>query len=245
VDDTDDEYYARLFQEEEEEEDDDEFVVFVDKNQKEPSQEQEETQVQQQRQLLLRGAEWNRGLEQLQRERVEYRQRCRNQVKRSRRLAKARQLALQTLGWNKLPRENVEMKRRYQLAKGVYARLLETLNQRHEAAQQRAKLFVVNREAQLAAHFASHCETQQQRVGQLTYLKTIQSVREKEANQTRILTELALCETNPPDKLLQGLSNDDLMAVLRIRGNVKGRRRLKKRETILDLLDKSFQKSLY
>lgn len=233
VDDTDDEYYARLF----EEEDDDDNIVDICVENEEKEQQKQEIEVQRER----RGAEWNRGFEQLKREAVEYRERRRNQVQRSRRLNKAKQMALEALGLEKLPKET-HLVERYRMAKGVYARLLEALDQRQQAAQKRTKTYVVDREAQLAA---LHATDDSKRVGQLDYLKNIQSKRKEETNQTRILTELVLSETIPPDNLLQGLSDEDLIAVLRIRGNIKGIRRLKKRDTILDLLRKSFQKTLY
>jgi hypothetical protein len=190
VDDTDDEYYARLF--EEEDNDDDIDDVCVENEEKE--EQTQEVEVQRE----LRGTEWNRGFEQLKREAVEYRERRRNQVKRSRLLNKAKQMAVEVLGLEKLPKET-HLAERYRMAKGVYARLLEALDQRQQAAQERAKQYVVDREAQLAA---LHATDDSKRVGQLDYLRTIQSKREEEANQTRTLTELVLSEKIPPDKLL-------------------------------------------
>ena len=229
MDDTDDEYYARLF----EEDSGDDVCV--------ESQEKEYQTQEVKDQRVLRGADWSRGHEQQKREAVEYRERRRNQVKRSRRVYKAKQMALEVLGLDRLPKE-AHLAERYRLAKGVYVRLLEALDQRQHSAHERAKQFVVDREAQLAA---LHAADDRKRVGQLDYLKTIQSKREEEANQTRNLTELVLSETIPPEKLLRGLSDEDLIAVLRIRGNIKGIRRLKKRDTILNLLRRSFQNTLY
>lgn len=239
LDDTDDEYYARLF--EEDGEDDDDVDDVCDENEDKQYQTQEVKDQDQ----LRDAAEWSRhGHEQLKREAVEYRKRCRNQVKRSRRLNKAKQMALEVLGLETSPNET-HLAERYRMAKGVYVRLLEALDQRQKAAYERAKQFVVDREAQLAALHATNDITGRKRVSQLDYLMTIQSKREEEAIQTHTLTELVLSQTIPPDKRFQGLSDEDLIAVLRIRGNIKGIRRLKKRDTILNLLRRSFQKTLY
>jgi hypothetical protein len=237
VDDTDDEYYARLFEEDGEDDD------YVDDVCDENEEKQYQTQEVKDQDQLRDAAEWSRhGHEQLKREAVEYRERCRNQVKRSRRLNKAKQMALEVLGLETSPNET-HLAERYRMAKGVYVRLLEALDQRQKAAHERAKQFVVDREAQLAALHATNDTSK--RVSQLDYLMTIQSKREEEAIQTHTLTELVLSQTIPPDKHFQGLSDEDLIAVLRIRGNIKGIRRLKKRDTILNLLRRSFQKTLY
>lgn len=234
VEDTDDEYYFRLMQEDDEmnEEDDEEDtkVLVVDniESSKETDHEQD-----------TRVNEYY-----LNREAVEQRKLERKQVKRTRRLKTARKMALNALGLDKVPKDS-KQRQRYHAAKGVYARLLETLEVRQQEANERARLYVVDREAELAALHLNENEENNKRVGQLDYLKSIERIREQEAKQTRILTDLALSKVLPDNEVTEELSNEDLITVLRVRGNIKGVRRHGKRETLVGLLRRSFQVPLY
>ena len=230
MDDTDDEYYFRLLQEELIHDDDQKDEILLNEYITVESQGKQSDE-----QDSRRDAEcWN--LEQ-----VELRQRERIQAKRSRRLKTARKRALDALGLEKVPKETF-LKQRYHKAKGVHARLMDALEIRQQESNERAREYVVDREAKLAA---LHADKDKKRVGQLEYLKTIERVREHEAFQTRTLTDLALADAYPKDSIIEDVSDEDLVTVLRIRGNIKSIRRLKKRETILGLLLRSFEIPLY
>ena len=151
-------------------------------------------------------------------------------------------MAIDALGLAKIPKPDSANRKQYLLAKGVYTRLLEELYQRERQAQERAREWISNREAQVAA---LHATDDKGRVGRLEYLKTIQSMREQEEKKRQKLAELSLCETIPRVEAIEAQSDEDLIAVLRIRGNIKGIRFLEKRETILDLLRKSFHTALF
>ena len=184
--------------------------------------------------------------EYLVRQAVEQRKVKRSQIKRSKRLKTARQRALNTLGFTKPPKE-AKPRQSYHKLKGVYARLLEALDIRHDEATERARLFVLEREAQLAA--LAMMDNKGNQVGQSdknANLKTIESIREQEVKQIQLLTNLSLSTSLNEDYDIEEMSNKDLITVLRIRGNVKGiRSKHAKRETLLGLLVKSFDAPLY
>lgn len=239
VDDTDDDYYSRLFEEEideddgldEEEEDDFELhlaTVAPAETNGEQHHDKQDARVS----------------EYLTREAVKQRKHKRCQVKRSKRLKAARQMALEALGCGgKTPKET-NLRQRYNKLKGVYARMLETLDARQEEAMKRARTFVVEREAQRAA-LATDKNEKSKRVGQQNYLKSIESMREQEAKQIRLIRNLSLSTVLQEEDIMEELSNEDLISVLRIRGNVKGVRKHAKRETLLGLLRQSFNVPLY
>jgi len=234
VDDTDDDYYTRLFEEELDDDDDydeieGEFELPVERKQSNQHDELQDS----------------RANEYLNREAVEKRKLQRSQAKRSRRLKKARQMALDALGFDKPPK-NSKQRQRFHAAKGVYARLLEALDVRQQEANERARHYVEDREAQVAALHANQDENVERGDHQSEeYLQSIEQIREQEAKQTRILTELVLNSSFAEDDVVEELSKEDLITVLRVRGNVKGARKQSRRETILGLLRRSFETPLY
>lgn len=234
VDDTDDEYYSRLFEEEMNGVDDgfeteakiDATIRARNRNQNGNMSPEQDARV----------------TEYLVREAVEQRKVKRRQVKKSQRLKTASQRALNALGLIKPPPKEAKLRQCYHKLKGVYARLLEALDNRHEEATGRARLFIAEREAQLAA---LAMENKGRRISQHDNLKTIESMREQESKQIQLLTNLSLSRVLKEDYNIEEISKQDLITVLRIRGNVKGIRKDAKRTTLMRLLEKSFDTPLY
>lgn len=237
-DDTDDEYYFRLMQQEidEDEIDNDEIGFELPIDTTTLAVERSAPSINNTRQETRQMTEYV-----MNRDAVEQRKMQRKQVKRSRRLQNARKMALGAMGLDKPPALS-KQRRQYHATKGLYSRFLEVIEIRQSQAYERARIYVVDREAALAA---ANDKTNNRQVAQLDYLKSIESMRQQEASRTRIMTELALATSSPKEGLLEELSNEDLIAVLRIRGNIKGARRHFKRETILGLLRRSFKTPLY
>lgn len=147
---------------------------------------------------------------------------------------------------------------RYQIAVGVYTRLLERLEEMEQEARLRASDLVSEHAAQMAERMIGKiCTTlsvdQQsttRKSSNITkeQIKRVQQAREKEQRQREDFTEMVLADEAPCVGGTNGIvsiSTSDLLAILHIRANVTNSSRAVKREIVLKFIQQSFEKKLF
>lgn len=240
LDDTDDEYYERLFESElgdEEDEDEEDFSLGGFGDMSTLDEETENVilppQSHQTTQALVKNPENEPPITDSPQER-------RNKRRKQRLARRAKEMALASLGLERLPRLHELVEReRYKKALALHKRLLQVLEEQSSRAYQRAKQQVSLREAQMAAlQVGNHTIT----TSRGEYLDMISKMRDQEVTNQRRFTEGVFAK--PDEATIEKMSTEELLSILRVRDNLFVGR-TKRRDLVLGLLHQSFEEPLY
>lgn len=168
--------------------------------------------------------EWGLQMEEWKRMGIQARRDRRRVVQKEQRLTKAQEMSRGYL----LQHGDVKAE---ELVTAFFARLLDQLHEMEQEAYGRAKQRAIQREMEIVLGNATD-----------TYIEELEEIREMEQAQRRDFQEHVF---ELPNQWESKLDDEELLAILRIRGNVENAEEVQEREEIESFVRDSFAKALF